>query len=316
MIQRALAFAGLLYLVAASIVNADGPVTLAQYRGAVEQALSLIDQSAQAAPGDPQNLLKQAADVLERVREVQLESGAQLLVDNSTLVKELRSAVPNATAARGRLEALRSTLAQPIAAVNDADLSKLRELLSRPPFVRATSTNWLTELIAEFLDWLRGVIGNGARGVFDRRDLIVLLGIAVAVVAVAFAFRNLRRNIVPEENRPARGNAIDAATSTEALDRAQRFASAGDYRAAVRQLYLATLLLLDERGVLRYDRSLTNREYLREVADAPALARALEPIVETFDRTWYGFETIGPSEFENYRRQVEAIGNVSRVAGS
>jgi hypothetical protein len=39
--------------------------------------------------------------------------------------------------------------------------------------------------------------------------------------------------------------------------------SEGDYRTAVRYLYLSLLLLLEEHGLLRYDRPLTDREYLQ-----------------------------------------------------
>jgi hypothetical protein len=91
------------------------------------------------------------------------------------------------------------------------------------------------------------------------------------------------------------------------LSEARQFANAGNYRDAVRELYLATLLMLDERGLLRYDRSLTNREYLDAIAGEPAVRAALEPIVNTFDRTWYGFQAMGQEEFERYRRQVEGV---------
>jgi hypothetical protein len=96
-------------------------------------------------------------------------------------------------------------------------------------------------------------------------------------------------------------------TSVEALNRAQQFANAGDYRTAVRQLYLATLLWLDEHGRLRYDHALTNREYLQAAASEPALVSSLRPVVETFDRIWYGFESVSPEEFNAYLEQVNEV---------
>jgi hypothetical protein len=59
--------------------------------------------------------------------------------------------------------------------------------------------------------------------------------------------------------------------------------------------------------VLRYDRTLTNREYLNAVKNEPKTRSALEPIVDTFDRTWYGFGTVDQAEFEKYQRQVESL---------
>ena len=65
----------------------------------------------------------------------------------------------------------------------------------------------------------------------------------------------------------------------EARRRAAASASEGDYRAAIRYRCLAVLLALDEAGMLVFDRSATNREYLFR-APGPIhdeLAIAVEP---------------------------------------
>ena len=97
-------------------------------------------------------------------------------------------------------------------------------------------------------------------------------------------------------------------TSREAVRHAYEFVNDGNYRAAVRQLYLAALLLLDERGQLFFDSSRTDHEYLRSVLANRGLYDSLGPIIETFEDTWYGMEPITPQEFEAYRRRVEAVG--------
>jgi hypothetical protein len=97
-------------------------------------------------------------------------------------------------------------------------------------------------------------------------------------------------------------------TSAEALASAQQLAAAGDYRSAIRELFLAAMIVLDERGLLRYDRSLTNRETLQRLARTnPELATNLGPAVEVFDRTWYGFAPIDAASFDAYRARVEAL---------
>src|SRR5207247_663212 len=143
--------------------------------------------------------------------------------------------------------------------------------------------------------------------VFDARDLLVVLGVVAVWVVLIYFVRNLRRNLVAEEALLPPLMDRDARTPAEAYDNAQRFINAGDYRSAVRQLYLATLLMLDQRGRLKFDPTLTNREYLRQAAKDPRTTTALQPIVETFDRTWYGFEPISTQEFEAYRRRVEQV---------
>jgi hypothetical protein len=84
-------------------------------------------------------------------------------------------------------------------------------------------------------------------------------------------------------------------------------AIAGDYRVAVRLLYLSTLLLLEERKLLCYDRTLTNREYLGQVADNPSLGEALRPVVDTFDEVWYGQVEPDAGGYEAYARQVDRV---------
>jgi hypothetical protein len=76
---------------------------------------------------------------------------------------------------------------------------------------------------------------------------------------------------------------------------------------AVRYLYLSALLLLEERGLLRYDRSQTNREYLRGVVHRPDLAAILQEVVEVFDRVWYGFQPIDEAEVSHYTARVAEL---------
>jgi hypothetical protein len=91
------------------------------------------------------------------------------------------------------------------------------------------------------------------------------------------------------------------------MQRAQTLSSQGDYRNAVRYLYLSSLLILDEQGLLRYDRSRTNREYLRSVSSKPQLAKPLSDVIDVFDRVWYGFEPVDEQAYRNYVEHVEEL---------
>ena len=72
-------------------------------------------------------------------------------------------------------------------------------------------------------------------------------------------------------------------------------------------LPLGLLNGLIARGLLRYDRSLTNREYLRSVAHVPELAGVLQDVVNIFDRVWYGYQPITPETYDRYAAQVQAL---------
>ncbi len=293
---------------------ADTPIALADYRRVVTDTLSLIENAiAQTDFSARVPLLIAAASDLSSVRLVQLDSGEQVAINNDALSADIRAQTIGAAASAEKLQAIRARLQALLASLNTAppqasadDDAKLRDLLSKPPFkLEEQQPSELERLINE---WLSRLFGATARGILNAGDVIVVLGFVLIAAVLVFFVVNLRRNAVSEVMLQTHSRDDEAhLTSSAALDHAQHFATAGDYRAAVRQLYLSTLLWLDEHGQLRYDRSLTNREYLRAVANTPSVRAALQPIVDTFDHIWYGFAPINATEFAEYQRAVDAI---------
>lgn len=289
--------------------QAQAPITLDEYQGTVAQSLALAQQAQLLATNERAPLLESAANMLDAIHEVQTPSGAIVRVDNAELVALVRDPAHTGDAV-ARLDALQAALAEPLATINPADLTALRELLNRPPFVQATERTWWQNLLLQILDFIERLFTNTTRGVFDLRDLLILAAVLVVIAVLFYFIRNLRRNLVSEEILPTALMEQEARTPGEAFDSAQRYINAGDLRSAVRQLYLATLLLLDRHGRIKYDPTLTNREYLHQAQNDPRTTAALQPIVETFDRTWYGFEPISARDFDEYRQRVENIKNL------
>ena len=141
-----------------------------------------------------------------------------------------------------------------------------------------------------------------------RLMLAIAGGIGVIALIVALG-PTLYRFFAARRRNASRNAGADAevATSVEAVARAQQASAIQDYRQAMRMLYLACLLKLDESGALRYDRTQTNWEYVRQVAGQPALASALQPVVEVFDDTWYGFRFITPQGYAAFESQVREL---------
>lgn len=85
----------------------------------------------------------------------------------------------------------------------------------------------------------------------------------------------------------------------KSLQQADALWQQGNQREALRVLYRACLVLMDARGILRYDESRANGEVLRELRrqGKGPVQQALRPIVHSFDRSWYGFLTISGDEF-------------------
>ena len=63
----------------------------------------------------------------------------------------------------------------------------------------------------------------------------------------------------------------------------------------------------DAEELLRYDRTRTNREYLRTVSDSPELAQPLAEVIEVFDNVWYGYHEMDEASFKHYSDRVEEL---------
>lgn len=140
--------------------------------------------------------------------------------------------------------------------------------------------------------------------------VLVVIGIIAVIAVLLYIGRTLqvqRAAIAPVETDS------DPATSEAADTLAAQSEATLDYRQAMRYLYLSSLLMLDERGLIHYDRALTNREHLRLIVDNPALLEALGPVVDTFDRVWYGFAPVDAQLYQDYRQAVERLRQLEAV---
>jgi hypothetical protein len=91
----------------------------------------------------------------------------------------------------------------------------------------------------------------------------------------------------------------------EARRRAAASSSEGDYRAAIRYRCLAVLLALDEAGMLVFDRSATNREYLFR-APGP-IHDDLQMLLSRFEAIWYGNSPTNAAEWAKYDASASSI---------
>jgi hypothetical protein len=140
----------------------------------------------------------------------------------------------------------------------------------------------------------------------ELSQLLLIAGSAAAVIVVlAFFARSFR---VKPVDLPASDELSDDPTSSRAADDlALASEQARDYRAAIRYLYLSSLLMLDERGLIHYDRTLTNREHLRQIANNPLLSDVLRPVINMFERVWYGYAAVDEAMYAEFRQNVERL---------
>ena len=137
---------------------------------------------------------------------------------------------------------------------------------------------------------------------------LTFVGVIGLALVIFYTVRQLGIEFVPETAVDPDGSSGDEdLTSSVALKRAQSLSAGGDYRSAVRYLYLSALLMLDERGLLRYDRSLTNREYERNLRDTPDLSKTFGEVVNVFDQVWYGNHPLDADAYADYAEAVEDL---------
>jgi hypothetical protein len=284
----------------------DGAISLEAYLALVAET----DAALSAADG---SLAGELAGRWEAIRAVNLQNGATVAVDHGPLVAALRADPPDPEAITARLDALRAVASRwPAPAYDEASagaaMSRLDAILAQPAFQwQQVEPGFWEQLWERVLRFLFDALPWGS-GTLDLANILLALGGGIILfLALALAARSLLRYFRPEVAAGDVSAELAGLTVEQALQEAENHSQGGDYRRAVRYLYLSTLLLLEERGLLRYDRSRTNREYLRSLADRPELLGTLQSVVDVFDRVWYGFQPLDEAAYSRYRAQVNEL---------
>ena len=128
-------------------------------------------------------------------------------------------------------------------------------------------------------------------------------------VLVQLLSRQQRNSITHVPLDAAESALVEVRDESSLILLAERHAREGDYRRAFRLVYLAALISLDTGNVLRFRRSKTNWEYLRELrmAGREDVYLALAPFTRDFDRVWYGFREAAPIDYERALAQYHAL---------
>jgi hypothetical protein len=159
-----------------------------------------------------------------------------------------------------------------------------------------------------------GAVAPQAGSGLDRLGWMLLGGLLLAVVVVALLFFFQGRRARPPEARPAAGASApdphaveiepEQRTPAELWRRAEAMARKGDFLEGVRFLYLAALTLLHEASLIRYDRTRTNGEYLRQLRTSAGADGVVEPfdrLTRLFELKWYGERDCRPDDYDSCR---------------
>lgn len=195
-----------------------------------------------------------------------------------------------------------------------ARLAVLEEVLARSDFQTQLSwwerfTRWLSELWRAYFPETEG---DGILAGTLGRIVGWALGIAgliAAVVLLVYWLQSLLGGFASGSSIAANAGAEDDYPVSAQQARAQAIESAkvGNYRSAVRQLYLSALLTMEEEGTIDYDRSQTNREVLAQVDGNSPISSHLRPVINTFDDVWYGIQEPDQETYAGYMQEVDQL---------
>src|SRR3990170_2729550 len=297
----------------------DPPIPIDAFWQQVASLRSLLGDLDDLGMEEKARRFEEAAGAWERTTAATLEGGAILPIDSSEWVRLLRTDPVDVDALQekfGALEEMR--VVWPAESSVPLNRGLLEQILARPEFQYSEETKSpLGEWLGSISDRLRGFLARilGGREIaLAIRSPLGMLATGIAVVLLLAVLALVARGLISgwvaaEELVGPQGESL--MTSQSATREAERFMSASDFRTAIRYLYLAALLRLEEAGLFRYDRTLTNREVLQSLSHMPAITQPLGWIVQEFERVWYGFQTVDQAAYtecvakaEQLRRQV------------
>jgi hypothetical protein len=245
---------------------------------------------------------------LAQIHAVELENGEILVItplladpeDRATALAQLDTMLAQLDAAAGDQAEDRLQILQTV---------RDRLALDRPSIWQRI-WRWLEDLFSALIPE-RMPQGTEAAAQIGSQLLvwtIVIGGGVLLAILLSYWLRLLIGGILADQlsGRRQEGDAIPE-SAAEARAQAHVLAEAGNYRSAVRHLYLAALLHLDEQGILRFQQDQTNREVLAQTKDGSSVRSHLEPVVETFDRVWYGVREPDRQTFEAYRHEIDVL---------
>lgn len=240
-------------------------------------------------------------------------------------LKQLRTHPTKESA--NRLRAILRAEAVTESSVSVASASEIVQAIKKEGGYRdpgvSESSNWLSRA----LDRLKNLFkrDSGPQAIPDLNLPLIgavfqyfmwsVLAIAVGIFSY-FAFRHFqwRRRLarkasaVLDEDEPERS--ID-----EWLALADELESKGEFRKAVRALYLACLLRFDEVRVARFDRGQTNWEHLARIEASPTRPAELDFRAPTkaFDLVWYGHVVRGKEDVQAFRETYRMVKQLTQV---
>jgi len=210
---------------------------------------------------------------------------------------------------------------------------RVKEILSNPIYrdqMSGQKDSWLNDALETLFrrlgEWFSNVMPKGGptggmgAGIPVVTSIVIWVLVAIVAAFLIFMIASIAYKRQKAESTSKEGGLIEDdevnRSADEWLTQADKLASEGRFREAVRCLYLASLIRLDEARILRFERHETNWEHLYRYKDAPGRLAAfdLTPLTQQFDQIWYGFNSQGMPDVVWFRSEYQILLDAIKAA--
>ncbi len=170
-------------------------------------------------------------------------------------------------------------------------------------------TNILQRAWQKFKKWLVEVLGSNTAG--NIIDLFFYLVMGAGLVAlVYYLIISQYSGLIERDKSPAIGevNIVDVESSPDTILHELYGAERnGNYRNAIRYLFLLVIKTIDQKNLMDWHPEMTNSELLHEFPDGQDKMQ-LEEMVKIYEYTWYGEHEIGSEErYKQYKEVFNGL---------
>ena len=291
--------------------GASQNLTLEQYRAElqrIETAVQATTQAAQVAP-----LVKSIPD-----HYIVSTNGGPIDVDNAHLKRAVGSLFGDKDRAllRTKLDRqLRSEMAGAAEFEQHADTQaahgKLSKILATSEFAEVRGPTllevWRDKILETISRWWERAMRKIPSPSGGHQEITWIV-IALAACVLAIWLKRIYERREPELPREVIPFAPSGKHWRTWMAEARAAAGEGRWRDAIHLAYWAGISQLESNGAWTPDLARTPREYLRLINASNPNRLELLALTKTFERTWYGAQPAGTSDFEQSLQHLEKLG--------
>jgi hypothetical protein len=188
---------------------------------------------------------------------------------------------------------------------------------------------WLARLFKAFWDWLLkqkqddrpapvNIDTSSSPAMAGANAVMIGALVLVAAVLLFILIRSFKRKKTEQTELDESGGLTQQPLDQDGMSAlskppetwaglADELAAKGEYRDAIRHLYLALLSRLHRDGVIDYDPTLSNWEYLFAFKGASSLKAGFKELTRRFDFAWYGNLGVDALAYAMFRKVAEPL---------